>query len=82
MKSLSKRTSKIASLVSAVLAVGALTVIAKTSPTFDIHTSVITKAAESEKEINNLNIGLFTMEFLFKKIALQNRANSTDLIVI
>ena len=51
MKSLSKRTSKIVSLVSAVLAVGALTVIAKTSPTFDIHTSVITKAAESKKGV-------------------------------
>ncbi|MES2181152.1 MAG: hypothetical protein V4493_03530 [Pseudomonadota bacterium] len=51
MKSLSKRSSKIVSLVSAVLAIGALTVIAKTSPTFDIHTSVITKAAESEKGV-------------------------------
>ena len=30
---------------------GALTVIAKTSPTFDIHTSVITKGAESEKDV-------------------------------
>lgn len=48
MKSLSKRTSI---LVSTVLAVSALTVIAKTSPTFDIHTSVVTKAAQSEKGV-------------------------------
>jgi hypothetical protein len=48
MKSLSKRTSI---LVSTVLAVSALTVIAKTSPTFDIHTSVVTKAAHSEKGV-------------------------------
>lgn len=48
MKSLSKRASL---LVSVVLAVGALTVFAKTSPTFDIHTSVITKAAQSEKGV-------------------------------
>lgn len=48
MKSLFKRTSL---LVSTVLAVGALTVFAKTSPTFDIHTSVISKAAQSEKGV-------------------------------
>ncbi len=48
MKSLSKRASL---LVSVVLAVGALTVFAKTSPTFDIHTSVISKAAQSEKGV-------------------------------
>ncbi len=38
-------------LLSAVLAVGALTVFAKSSPTFDIHTSVISKAAQSEKGV-------------------------------
>lgn len=48
MKTLFKRTSL---LLSAVLAVGALTVFAKTSPTFDIHTSVISKAAQSEKGV-------------------------------
>lgn len=48
MKSLSKRTPL---LVSVVLAVAAFTVFAKTSPTFDIHTSVITKAAQSEKGV-------------------------------
>jgi hypothetical protein len=48
MKSLSKRTSI---LLSTVLALSALTVIAKTSPTFDIHTSVVTKAAQSEKGV-------------------------------
>lgn len=48
MKNLSKRASL---LVSVVLAVGALTVFAKTSPTFDIHTSVISKAAQSEKGV-------------------------------
>ncbi|MGZ8271763.1 MAG: hypothetical protein ACXW1T_11105 [Methylophilus sp.] len=48
MKSLSKRVSL---LMSAVLAVGALTVFAKTSPTFDIHTSVVSKAAQSEKGV-------------------------------
>jgi hypothetical protein len=48
MKSLFKRTPL---LVSTVLAVGALTVFAKTSPTFDIHTSVILKAAQSEKGV-------------------------------
>jgi spermidine/putrescine-binding protein len=48
MKTLFKRTSL---LVSAVLAVGALTVFAKTSPTFDIHTNVISKAAQSEKGV-------------------------------
>jgi len=48
MKILFKRTSL---LVSAALAVGALTVFAKTSPTFDIHTNVISKAAQSEKGV-------------------------------
>jgi len=48
MKSLFKRTPL---LVSAILAVGALTVFAKNSPTFDIHTSVISKAAQSEKGV-------------------------------
>lgn len=48
MKSLFKRTPL---LVSTVLAVGALTVFAKTSPTFDIHTSVVLKAAQSEKGV-------------------------------
>ena len=51
MKSLSKRSSKVVIIVSTLLTVGALTVIAKTSPTFDIHTSVITKGAESEKGV-------------------------------
>ena len=48
MKNLSKRSSI---LLSTLLAITALTVIAKTSPTFDIHTSVVTKAAESEKGV-------------------------------
>ncbi len=48
MKSLSKRTSVV---VSTLLAVSALTVLAKTSPTFDIHTSVVSKAAQSEKGV-------------------------------
>ncbi len=48
MKNLSKRTSILASTM---FAVTALTVIAKTSPTFDIHTSVVTKAAESQKGV-------------------------------
>ena len=48
MKNLSQRASI---LVSALLTVGALTVFAKTSPTFDIHTSVISKAAQSEKGV-------------------------------
>lgn len=48
MKNIFKRTTY---LVSAVLAAGALTVFAKTSPTFDIHTHVITKAAQSEKGV-------------------------------
>jgi len=48
MKILFKRTSL---LMSAVLAIGALTVFAKTSPTFDIHTNVISKAAQSEKGV-------------------------------
>ena len=47
MKSLSKRSSKVVIIVSTLLTVGALTVIDKTSPTFDTHTSVITKGAES-----------------------------------
>jgi len=48
MKNLHKRTSL---TVSAILAVAALTVFAKSSPTFDIHTNVITKAAQSEKGV-------------------------------
>ena len=51
MKSLSKRSSKVVIVISALLTLGALTVIAKTSPTFDIQTSVITKGAESEKGV-------------------------------
>lgn len=48
MKNLSKRTSMV---VSTLLAVSALTVLAKTSPTFDIHTNVVSKAAQSEKGV-------------------------------
>ena len=48
MKSIFKRTTHI---VGAVLAAGALTVFAKSSPTFDIHTNVVTKAAQSEKGV-------------------------------
>lgn len=48
MKSLFKRTPL---FVSTVLAVGAFTVFAKTSPTFEIHTSVVLKAAQSEKGV-------------------------------
>lgn len=48
MKSLLKRVPL---LVSTVLAAGALTVFAKSSPTFDIHTNVISKAAQSEKGV-------------------------------
>ena len=48
MKSLSKRTSMV---VSTLLAISALTVLAKTSPTFDIHTNVVSKAAQSEKGV-------------------------------
>jgi len=48
MKSTLKRTTY---LVGAVLVAGALTVFAKSSPTFDIHTNVITKAAQSEKGV-------------------------------
>lgn len=48
MKRLLKRAPL---LLSAVLAAGALTVYAKSSPTFDIHTSVISKAAQSEKGV-------------------------------
>jgi len=48
MKSLAKR---IPLILSTVLAAGALTVFAKSSPTFDIHTSVISKAAQSEKGV-------------------------------
>lgn len=48
MKSLLKRAPM---LLSAVLAAGALTAYAKSSPTFDIHTSVVTKAAQSEKGV-------------------------------
>ncbi|PPC94050.1 MAG: hypothetical protein CTY33_05600 [Methylotenera sp.] len=38
-------------VVSTLLAISALTVLAKTSPTFDIHTSVVSKAAQSEKGV-------------------------------
>lgn len=48
MKRLSKQVPLLASTV---LAAAAFTVFAKTSPTFDIHTSVITKAAQSEKGV-------------------------------
>lgn len=48
MNGLLKRTTQ---LVCAVLAAGTLTVFAKSSPTFDIHTSVVSKAAESEKGV-------------------------------
>ena len=48
MKTLSMRTSV---LLSTMLAATALTVLAKTSPTFDFHTSVVTKAAQSEKGV-------------------------------
>lgn len=48
MKSLLKRAPL---LLSALLAAGAISVYAKSSPTFDIHTSVISKAAQSEKGV-------------------------------
>lgn len=48
MKSLLKRVPL---LVSTVLAAGALTVFAKSSPTFDIHTNVVSKAVQSEKGV-------------------------------
>lgn len=48
MKTLSIRASV---LLSTVLAATALTVLAKTSPTFEFHTSVVTKAAQSEKGV-------------------------------
>jgi hypothetical protein len=48
MKSLLKRAPL---LLSTVLAAAALTVYAKSSPNFDIHTSVISKAAQSEKGV-------------------------------
>lgn len=48
MKTLSMRASV---LLSTVLAATALTVLAKTSPTFEFHTSVVTKAAQSEKGV-------------------------------
>jgi hypothetical protein len=48
MKSLLKRAPL---LLTTILAAGALTVFAKSSPTFDIHTSVISKAAQSEKGV-------------------------------
>ncbi|HEY9267835.1 MAG TPA: hypothetical protein VIO39_00105 [Methylotenera sp.] len=48
MNGLFKRTTQ---LVCAVIAAGTLTVFAKTSPTFDIHTSVVSKAVESEKGV-------------------------------
>ncbi len=48
MKSLLKRAPL---LLSTILAAGAFTVYAKSSPTFDIHTSVVSKAAQSEKGV-------------------------------
>jgi hypothetical protein len=48
MKHLPRRTSVI---LSTLLAVSALTVLAKTSPTFDIHSNVVSKAAESKKGV-------------------------------
>lgn len=48
MKSLLKRAPL---LLSAALVAGGLTAYAKSSPTFDIHTSVISKAAQSEKGV-------------------------------
>jgi hypothetical protein len=48
MKNLPKRTSVV---VSTLLAVSALTVLAKTSPTYDLHSSVVSKAAQSEKGV-------------------------------
>lgn len=48
MKSLFKQTPL---FVSTILALGALTVFAKNSPTFDIHTSVISKAVQSENGV-------------------------------
>lgn len=38
-------------VISAALAAGAITVYAKTSPTFTIHTNVISKAAQSDKGV-------------------------------
>lgn len=48
MNRLFKRTTQ---LMCAVFAAGTITVFAKTSPTFDIHTSVVSKAAQSEKGV-------------------------------
>lgn len=48
MKSLLKRGPL---LLSMAMAAGVLTAYAKSSPTFDIHTSVISKAAQSEKGV-------------------------------
>lgn len=48
MKNLLKRAPL---LLSAALATGVLTAYAKSSPTFDIHTNVISKAAKSEKGV-------------------------------
>lgn len=48
MKSLLKRGPL---LLSIAMAAGVLTAYAKSSPTFDIHTSVISKAAQSEKGV-------------------------------
>lgn len=48
MKNLLKRAPL---LLSTVLAAAALTVYAKSSPTFDIHTNVVSKAAQSEKGV-------------------------------
>lgn len=48
MNNLPKRTSIV---VCTLLAASALTVLAKTSPTFDIHSNVVSKAAQSEKGV-------------------------------
>lgn len=48
MKNLPQRTSVV---VSTLLAISALTVLAKTSPTFDLHSNVVSKAAQSEKGV-------------------------------
>lgn len=48
MKTLSMRTSV---LLSTFFAATALAVLAKTSPTFEFHTSVVTKAAQSDKGV-------------------------------
>lgn len=48
MNNVLKRTAQ---LVCVVFAAGTLTVFARNSPTFDIHTSVVSKAAQSEKGV-------------------------------